>query len=485
MSNTSYKKFAVLLSAMSVFCACNEELGDPNLPAVEPVSAPVSFSGGVREKSSEALHGENGNGEEDVWLEMSYDKWQWERGSNGESVKEPIDFTIHQHITKKDNSTEDNVEIYGLKIGEKSRLECKNKENTLKWQSANARHVFHAWTEPEGVVVDNTRIQGTVDMTKRNPDYEYFVGATTDGMSYAGHGITVGLRFNHLIGKLCIDRATHIDSNGIPNADILWNIVSITFPNMPTSGFFTTGIEADSEMKVKPAEEAKGITYRLWGDDYRYNRQKEDGTYYYDFKPEFYVTNGKYTTLVIPFYVLPMQFGDKDCGKFIVTLYFPNTKTFKNYDGDLKDLVNEESPDESITGIRAGECLMMRLQLKDDKVDGFLVHINNWATSVPQDVKADPYPGIYTVDDMIRIAHQGDDGRFYLQPEDEMCEITADGKKIFKLYGNIDFGENDFVIVVPEPYILDGLGYNISGGSGLQIEGDVENLYVNGRKWNQ
>lgn len=460
MKYTKYKYWSLILFTALVVSACTGGIDSPIIS--EPVTDAVDFSGEVCEISSNMSRAGDVE-DESVWLDMVYDAWMWNRYIDGVSQKVPINFIIHQQATTTDGDVS-NSAVYHLKVGETNRLICADGNPPLNWMSKNARHVFRTWTEPAGVVMTSNCKTGTVDMTQRNLDYEFFVGETTDELSYAEHGLTVGLRFKHLIGKLIIDKVSLIYSDGQVNNNIWSNIWSISFPNMPVSGDFTTGIGNDEDMVVRHNNAHKGVTFRLSGND-EYSQYLKGHS--------------------IPFYVLPVSFVDgNDYGKFYVTLGHPGNGEYRIYEGNLKDLVNEDTPDNPLKEIKAGQCLTMRLVLQDDKVNGFLVYVNNWSTAEEQAVKDNPYPGIYSVEDIVNIAHEHTWDEYILIPTDDMVyEITTDEKRIIRLYDNLDLSGYPNVrrIIIPEGYILDGLGHNVTGNPELQFEGNIQNLFVNGR----
>lgn len=457
MEYTKYKSWSLIFIVAWAVSACTDEFAISVVS--EPVTDTVTFSGEVSVKKRNVSRAGDDE-DESVWLDMKYDTWMW-NDFEDESRKVPIDFVIHQQVTSTDGDVS-NTAVYHLKPGETNCLVCADGYTPLNWVSKTAQHLFHAWTEPAGVKMADARESGTVDITRRNLDYEYFVGEMIDKLSYAEHGVTVGLRFKHLVGKLVIDKASLIYSDENENKDIWYNIRTISFPNMPTSGNFTTGIGSPEVMEVAHNNNRKGVTFHLAGNE-EYNQ---------------YLKNHS-----IPFYILPVSFIDgNDYGKFFVTLAHPNGE-FRIYEGNLKELVNEDAHDNTLSEIKAGECLTIRLVLKDDKVDGFFVYVSNWNTAEKQPVKDNAYPGIYTIDDIVKIA-EGDWDVFTLNPTDDMVyEITEDGKKVIRLYDNIDLSTYPDVrlLIIPEGYVLDGLGHNVIGNPRLQFQGDVRNLFVNGQ----
>lgn len=453
MKDKKYLYRCLLGTVIGVFASCS---GDGELPAVsQPVTDAVTFTAGVRKNAIQTRAGED----EEIWLDMPYDQWMW----NGTNT--PIDFFIRQQV-----DGETNLAIYHLKQAETGLLEyvdsSRNPDEPLKWKSTNAVHNFHSWTEPAGVTMEASKESGTVDMRTKNMDYEYFVGETAGPMSYGTQGLTVGLRFEHLISKIVIDQISLIHSDGSVNANILSDKIlrSIMFPNMPFMGTFTTGIKAGDEvMKVVHSDEDRGITYS----DASHLQQVGD-------KKQ------------LSFYLLPQAFNTiEEYGKFYVSLnHDKETGTIRLYEGNLNELVNEDDLEHNLTKIEAGECLTLRLVLKDDKVEGFYVHIVDWNTAPEGPVKDKPYPGIGSAVDIVTEGHFTDLGNNkFMLTDDFLKDLVykeVDGKKVVRLCDNIDLsGFSDITLVIPDNYVLDGCNMNFIC-PGLQLEGEYKNVYING-----
>lgn len=440
MKEKRYICRGILLMAIGVISACSNETDAPI--DAESVTEAVDFTGAVRGKSVQTRAGE----EDEVWLEMPFDTWKWN--------DTPIDFYIHQQV---DNTT--NTATYLLRQGEIGRLEYStgNEGKPLSWVSSGAKHTFHVWTKPEGVEMADGNATGTVKIGTRNQDYEYFVGATAGPMSYGTHGVTVGLPFEHLVGKIVIEKMSLIMSDGSINENIWNQLRSISFPNMPATGKFITGIGDNANvMKVEPDGSKEGVTFSAA--DYSGHFEKEKN---------------------IPLYVLPQSFNDgHNFGEFFVILN--HAEGLRMYKGNLNELVNEDAED-NLTGINAGECLRLRLVLKDDEVKGFYVYINNWNTAEAESVKDKPYPGISSAEDIVNIVEWVGESEFNLNLEDLVYEEDKDGVKIVRLCDNIDLSAYPGItLVIPEGYKLDGCGFNINC-PGLVLEGVTENLFVNGK----
>lgn len=453
-------RYLVLMAVAVLMAGCNDTA---DMPVVEdPVDAAVGFSGGMRKKGVTSRAG----ADEAEWLDMSYDTWMW--SNSGGTDKKPVDFVIHQAAIV-DGSPQTASAVYRLKSGETNRLVCVDGQTPLNWQRKTATHTFRAWTDPKGLTMDDAGLaSGKVDMTERNLDYEYFVGTKTESLSYAEHGLTVALKFEHLVGKLIIDRVSLIYSDGVESKNMWDRVGAIYFPNMPTAGVFNTGVEGGDMAVTLDDTGAKGIFFSL-----------SDNADYSEY----------IKSKCIPFYVLPMRFADNDdnddndYGVFYVNFYHPHGYTCR-YKGNLKDIVNENDPENTLSEIKAGECLTLRLVLKDDVVKGFYAYVENWSDEDLQPIKEAPYPGIFTEWDLVNNVGGGANGVFYLDPNriDDIIYETVDGKKVVRLYDNLDLSEyKDVVtkIIVPEGYVLDGLGHNLDGIPGLVIKGEVRNLYVN------
>lgn len=445
MKRDKYLYKALLLLATWTAVSCSQEVDVPT--GSEPMADAVEFTGATKNSNPRTRAGE-----EDVWLDMPFDTWKW--GGT------PIDFYIHQQVTEN-ASTKKNLSIYNLKQGEIGRLEPKEGQPSLKWISTNASHTFHSWTQPAGVTMATGKKtqEGTVDILANNLDYEYFVGTTEGPMDYGTHGVTVGLNFKHLVSKIVIDRITLVRSDGSTNSNVWKDVRSIIFPNMPTKGTFTTGVAKGQKMEVVHSEdpEDRDITFQV--SDYE----------------DYYEKNQS-----IAFYVFPQSFNDEnDYGKFYISL---NYDGIRMYEGSLKDLVNENDPDQPLTGINAGECLTVRLVLTDEKVEGFYVYIENWNTAEPGTVSDKPYQGIGSAGEIEHNVEDKGNNSFEFKKDflDELVYEEQDGKKVVRLSDNIDLSQfPNITLVIPEGYILDGCNLNIEC-PGLTLEGKYRNVYING-----
>lgn len=444
MKRDKYIYRILLLLATWTAVSCSQEDGPMNS---EPVADAVEFTGATKSGNPQTRAGE----EEEIWLDMPFDTWKWD-GT-------PIDFYIHQQVTE---GTSPNLSIYNLKQGETGRLIPKTDGTDLKWVSNNARHTFHSWTQPAGVTMATGKKtqEGTVDILANNLDYEYFVGTTEGPMDYGTHGVTVGLNFKHLVSKIVIDRITLVRSDGSTNSNVWKDVRSIIFPNMPIKGTFTTGVAEGQNMEVNHSTipEDRGATFKF-----------SDYTDYFN------------ENNAVAFYIFPQQFNDaNDYGKFYVSLNHGDD--IRMYEGSLKDLVNENDPDQPLTGINAGECLTVRLVLTDEKVEGFYVYIENWNTAEPGTVSDKPYQGIGSAGEIEHNVEDKGNNRFEFKKDflDELVYEEQDGKKVVRLTDNIDLSQySNIKLVIPDGYILDGCNFNIDC-PGLTLEGNYKNVYING-----
>ncbi len=130
-----------------------------------------------------------------------------------------------------------------------------------------------------------------------------------------------------------------------------------------------------------------------------------------------------------------------------------------------------------------GDCLRVTVTLQDGPAtgggDGSA--IAEWNLAKEQDLPHYPVPGIYTSEDAAELLAALQSGkaipeRFYGEDEN--------GKKVIRLFTNVDWSAVTDVLTIPEDFVLDGQGYNVKLGEGGSIHGAMEGiLYVNGVRY--
>lgn len=369
---------------------------------------------------------------------------------------------------------------YGIVSGEKGSLGVIGDGSKLNWQDKTSKHTFYAWTQPH-VLEDGTSstITGGVDMqipefgtqtsnydfsgkvtfgTNGETNLEQFIITKKGPISYNTWGQDVALYFERPISKIVLDMVIHIDANGVINRDI--NECSIVFPNMYEEATF------------KPCD--FGTTSPLVGKDGKKGIEWN------------WVKNNKNSNSL---YVLPFKFGDddniqNDFGYFIVTL------KGKNYAGSLNSLIIDESDTPKV--LKAGECLRLILTITDGGGVGIGYIITDWSTESREEIYEHRIPGVYNEEDAERLLEAlqkaadtstNPDYKFPTGVEDLIVKTSDNTEKYeINLFTHIDWSSVTTDINIPTNYTLKGNGFNVTLGGGGRISGEVENIYIDGKK---
>lgn len=349
------------------------------------------------------------------------------------------------YLNMKVDNVDRGVTKYQPGTGTKGQLVSQEAGQNLKWENSTSTHQFHAWTIPEesnsAIIMNNDGKTGIVNF---GPSYneskkplEYFIGTMTEPLTYKDNGLSVSMEFQHLVAKVCIRKLIRIKSDGshsdVDNSSSL-DYLSITFPDMPQTAKFDTGIDKNEFPSVAA------------------NDGKDD--------PKGVVVKER------TFHLPPFNFEKH--GKFEVTCYEtePDYLYMRTYYGHLKDI-------STLTELRAGEAIALDLILTDGKVTGVSVYIVDWNDVSDETISLPAKPGIYMVDDLKGL----EDGNW-----DNYAVTGGNGKKVIYLYNNLTLS-SDLTITIPEGYVFDGLGHNIKGNVTFNGEGTVRDLYVNGEPY--
>lgn len=180
----------------------------------------------------------------------------------------------------------------------------------------------------------------------------------------------------------------------------------------------------------------------------------------------------------LPIYVPPFKFTE--AGKFAIGHIGSNVQgggelTYNTYYGDLGAITLNR--DEYKQELRAGESMDIMLELKDDEISGIYVYISPWNTEPNTDLLQHPYPGIYSAEELLAMRNAVVSGKNI----PESMYVTENGQKVIRIYNDIFVpltGES--TIPVPDGYILDGMGHDVTSSGKLSIAGTVRDLSVNG-----
>ena len=386
---------------------------------------------------------------------------------------------------------------YDINHGEQGSLGVISENNSpgtpLNWKDKTSEHTFYAWTQPH---VSNTAgsITGGVEMTQFPSQFgeqnntptnitfpqditgtvtfgtngetllEQFIVTQKGPLTYDSWGQDVALYFERPISKITLEKVIHIDSNGVPDENIM--SCTLDFPNMYKTATFKPANFGGNDPVLTGNEDSKGIT---WNWDKKKNDAKS-------------------------VYVLPFQFGNdgsiiqNDQGFFIVTM------GNKSYAGTLNSL--------QINGahkLNAGECMKLILTIIDGGGVGLGYRIDNWSTSDEEDLPQYRIPGVYNEEDAGRLLEAlqkaADTSTYpnYNFPEGvEDLVVKTSGDNVtpptydINLFTHIDWSSiQSGTINIPDNCTLKGNGYNITLTDGVSIveNEDIENLYVNGKPY--
>ncbi|MFR2508096.1 hypothetical protein [Odoribacter laneus] len=129
-----------------------------------------------------------------------------------------------------------------------------------------------------------------------------------------------------------------------------------------------------------------------------------------------------------------------------------------------------------------GDCLRVIVTLQDGPAggggDGSA--IAEWSIAAEQEVPHYPLPGIYTAEDAQELFAVLQSGKVI--PERFYKE--ENGKKVIRLFTNIDWSMVTTELIIPDDFVFVGQGYNVRLGEGGSISGAMEGLlYINGKRY--
>lgn len=470
--------YYLMIASAVIMTACSKDELPNNIP--DASGSEIRFTGAIKKQSEVLLT---------TRAEPDPDKYE----TLNETYEDFGTFFIWLDVGE-DGSPEKKsyFQAYVEAPGETGNLKVKGSENNkgrLNWVDKTSGHTFYAWTEPHvsdegktvtgGVKMDYTvtpsgeqisndnattidNITGTVIYgTNKETNLEEFIVTKKGPLNYNDWGQDVALYFERPIAKIELVGITHIKSDGsqdviVPNENFQ---CTINFPNMYKEATF------------KPAEfEYGNFNKLLIGNE---NKKGLVWNYSYDTK-----TGGSVL------YVHPFTFGDGDTdiyndpGYFIVSAKF-DEKEEKNYAATLADLSNTE--------LNAGEHMKLWLYLRDGGGVGIGYQIVDWGTDPGQTLPQYRIPGVYNEEDAERLlealqnASQFPEGVEDLVVKTSEDNVTPETYEI-NLFTHIDWSSVTTDINIPDNYTLKGNGFNVTLGQGGRISGDVENIYINGKK---
>ncbi len=386
--------------------------------------------------------------------------------------------TIHiRRTSDKDRDTHEWA--YGkVKEGSSGSLDYAD-EAKFYWPDMSTQYFFQAISVPTNG--NNTALPGrvTFDPSKKpggegrvefggyETGLEYFVGASV-GPQNLENGVTVRMAMARQVGKIIFQTIKHIDAGGNTNENI--KQCKIIFPNLPASATFDLermyriyqatmdpepmGLNGRNFVCLTNSEE-KGIEMQ-WTSAPSDNPENLSQDILYSktqaiYLPTFQLWDGKDNK------------PENQSGFFIVS--YDN----KTYTGNLN--VQTLNGYDYIR-LWPGDCLKVTVTLQEGQAtgggDGSA--IAEWNLAKEQDVPHYPIPGIYTAEDATELLAALQSGKAI--PE-RFCGVDEDGKKVIRLFTNIDWSAVTDTLTIPDGYVLAVQGYNIKMGENGAVEGDI------------
>lgn len=470
--NLSY--IIMLVAGAVIMAACSKDELPNDIP--DAAGSEVLFTGAIK-KQSEVLATTRTNDipDPDDYIVLNENNMEFGTFYIWMDVEEMSSYFQQYDIVSGEQGS------LGVIVGEGEKEE----DIRLNWQDKTSKHTFYAWTQPHVQKDETSTITGGVNMqipefgTKENSsekpsgtvtfgtngetNLEQFIITKKGPISYNTWGQDVALYFERPISKIVLDKVIHIDATGAIDKDII--NCSIVFPNMYKKAKFDPFSFGDDSKSPLNGDDTngKGIEW---------NWEKN---------------NNKSNSL----YVLPFKFGDddggddgndnsiqNDFGYFIVTL------NDKNYAGSLNSLIIDES--DTPKELKAGECLKLYLTINDGGGVGIGYQIIDWNTEENEDIYEHRIPGIYNKEDADRLlkALNEEDGYTFPNDVQDLIVKTSDNPEAYKinLFTHINWSSVENEIKIPDNYTLKGNGFNVTLGEGGRISGNVENIYIDGKK---
>lgn len=357
--------------------------------------------------------------------------------------------------------------------------------DVLYWpKQLNTPYYFQAISVPKKG--DDTSSPGTVEFTTNgiygsgtvafggyDTGLEYFV-ATTVGPLALESGETVTMSMSRQVGKIIFKTITHIKSSGAQNESV--SECEIIFPNIPSSATFSLKDMYRVNQETINPEPMDGRNGRnilcFYYDDNNVKGVKIDWKKASVEDQGDRLKESKTQAIYLPTFE---YWGGKDGKPENQPGFFIIKYKNKSYTGNLGGKDIDGKP---ILRFVPGYYINVSVKLKDGPIEGGGngSAIAEWNIAEEQDVPHYPVPGIYTAEDAAELLAA-------LQSEGEIPArffSEENGKKVIRLFTNIDWSTVTEKLNIPDGYILDGQGYNIKMGEGGSIAGEIEvPLYIN------
>ena len=387
------------------------------------------------------------------------------------------DFYIQLNTTDANGDDEVMYGVYGVPSAQEGRLESRNPDEALNWQTLDRPHTFYSWTlpwmetgtytpsaEPLAVPFYNSSEINGFNKNRNNAVYEHFIGAKSGSFAYNEHGKYVELTFHHLVSKIKVESLILIQPDGSVQKDLQ---ADMTFVGLP--------IEATFYPHPEPGD-ASGApaNWRPYVGS-PYVESPDTGVTYY--------INNRANTQDL-FYICPeVNFKNID---FQIKINTEGYEKLQTYYGTFDDVVFEREPGwgydrpfdqegnpEDSKILHAGEMMRLHIVLIPGKGPGLKVIIQKWSTDKPVESQYHSHQGFYTdaeLQEMMDILY-GINAETYDNPPPElemlfeMYGYTEDGKKYFPLYDNLTPKKGNStsnIFPIPPGYIIDGMGHTVT-----------------------
>lgn len=407
------------------------------------------------------------------------------------------DFYIQLNTTDNSNAPVEKIGVYTVPSAYEGRLDPKDPDQKLDWQSLDKPHTFYSWTVPwmktspdylAGISTSaedetqyytpssksipvhfyNSSEQYGFDENKNNAVLEGLIGAKSASYSYEKHGKYVELTYHHLVSRIIIESLILIQTDGSVQEDLQ---ADMTFVGMPIEATLYPHPAANLDPRYKIPS---GSGPRVGGP---YVESPDTGVTY------FIANKAKNEDI---FYVCPeVDFSKID---FQIKLNSEKYLGYDTYYGTFDDVVFERNSGwgydqgDDATGtkidqkiLHAGEEMRLNIVLIPGVGPGLKVIIRNWSTDKPYDSQYHSYPGIYSdaeIQQFIDMMFNFTQSDYDNPPEElemfyEIYGHLQDGKKYIPLYENVTLPRHgnsnpSNIFPVPDGYIIDGMGHTVT-----------------------
>ena len=388
--------------------------------------------------------------------------------------------------------------VYSVPSAYEGRLDPKNAEQELDWQSLDRLHTFYSWTVPW--MVTDPEYLGETPPDTDDPDTEYYspsdqtipvnfynsseeegfkehknnavleglIGAKSASYAYEQHGKYVELTYHHLVSRIIVESLILIQTDGSVQEYLQ---ADMTFVGMPVQAtlYPHPGDNLPADYNIP-----KGSGPRVGGP---YEQSLDQGVTYY------IANEADYDDV---FYICPeVDFSKID---FQIKLNSEKYLGYDTYYGTFDDVIFErnagwgydQGDDETDKKVdqkilHAGEEMRLNIVLIPGVGPGLKVIIRDWSTDKPYESQYHSYPGIYSdaeIQQFIDMMFSYTQSDYDNPPEAlkmfyEIYGHEENGKKYIPLYENVTLPRHgnsnpSNIFPVPNGYVIDGMGHTVT-----------------------